>query len=73
MKMGLSLEAAVDEAVEDLRRLQGGLIQRITLHAIDRDGRHRVVAVNAEEQLTYWLWQMGDDAPHAEPAELVVL
>ncbi|MDP6343441.1 MAG: N(4)-(beta-N-acetylglucosaminyl)-L-asparaginase, partial [Alphaproteobacteria bacterium] len=57
MKMGLSLTAAVDEAIEDLRRLQGGLLQRITLHAIDRDGRHRVVAVNAEDQLYYWLWR----------------
>ncbi len=73
MKMGLSLEAAVDEAIDDLRQLKGGLIQRITLHAIDRNGDHRVVAVNAEEQLTYWLWREGDDAPHAEPAEILAL
>jgi beta-aspartyl-peptidase (threonine type) len=45
------------------------LIQRITLHAIDRAGRHRVVAVNADAQLTYWMWREGDSAPHAEPAE----
>ncbi len=73
MKMGLSLEAAVDEAIADLRRLEGGLIQRITLHAIDRQGRHRVVAVNATEQLTYWLWREGEEAPHAEPAEIIAL
>ena len=73
MKMGLSLEAAVDEAIDDLRRLRGGLIQRITLHAIDPAGRHRVVAVNANEQLTYWLWREGEEAPHAEPAEIVAL
>jgi len=73
MKTGMSLARAVDEAVDDLRQLDGGLIQRITLHAIDRDGGHRVVAVNAEEQLTYWLWRDGDDAPHAEPAEIVAL
>ena len=73
MKMGLSLQAAVDEAIDDLRQLKGGLIQRITLHAIDRNGDHRVVAVNAEEQLTYWLWREGDDAPHAEPTEIVAL
>jgi len=73
MKMGLSLEAAMDEAVDDLRQLKGGLLQRITLHAIDRDGAHRVVAVNATEQLTYWLWREGDDGPDAEPAELVDL
>ena len=73
MKMGLSLQAAVDEAIDDLRQLKGGLIQRITLHAIDRNGDHRVVAVNAEEQLTYWLWREGDDAPQAEPTEIVTL
>jgi len=73
MKMGLSLEAAVDEAIDDLRQLRGGLLQRITLHAIDRAGRHRVVALNAEKQLTYWLWREGDEAPHAEPAEIIAL
>lgn len=73
MKMGMSLDDAVYEAVEDLRRLKGGLIQRITLHAIDRQGAHKVVAVNADRQLTYWLWQEGDEAPHSESAELVTL
>lgn len=73
MKTGMTLHAAVDEAIDDLRRLKGGLISRITLHAIDRDGQHRVVAVNAEEQLTYWLWQDGDDKPHSEPCEIVML
>ncbi len=73
MKMGLSLEAAVDEAIDDLRQLRGGLLQRITLHAIDRAGRHRVVALNAEKQLTYWLWQEGDAEAHAEPAEIIAL
>jgi len=73
MKTGMSLHRAMDEAVDDLRRLDGGLIQRITLHAIDRAGEHRVIAVNAEEQLTYWLWREGDATPHAEPAEIVAL
>ena len=73
MKMSLSLEDAMGEAVEDLRRLQGGLIQRITLHAIDRDGAHKVVAVNADQPLSYWLWREGEGEPHAEPAEMVRL
>ncbi len=73
MKMGLSLEAAMDEAIDDLRQLRGGLLQRITLHGIDRAGRHRVVALNAEKQLTYLLWREGDEGPHAEPAEIIAL
>ena len=53
MKMGMTVTEAVMEAANDLRALQGGLIQRITLHAIDKDGGHKVAAVNAESQLTY--------------------
>ena len=73
MKMGMSVADAVLEAVADLRGLKGGLIQRLTLHAIDKNGEHKVVAVNAEQQLTYWLWREGDEAPHAEPCEIVKL
>ena len=73
MKMGLSLEDAMAEAIEDLRRLQGGLIQRITLHAIDRDGRHKVIAVNPDKQLHYWLWRDGDLEPTSHPTEQVML
>lgn len=73
MKMGLSLTAAVDEAIDDLRRLQGGLIQRLTLHAINCQGEHRVVSVNAVGQPTYWLWRDGEGAPHEEPVDVVAL
>ncbi len=73
MKMGLDLHAAVDEAIDDLRALKGGLIDRITLHAIDRHGAHRAVAFNAQHEPTYWLWREGEEAPHAEKAEIVAL
>jgi L-asparaginase len=73
MKMGLSLTAAVDEAIDDLRRLRGGLIQRLTLHAINCQGEHRVVSVNAVGQPTYWLWRDGEGAPHEEPVDVVAL
>jgi L-asparaginase len=73
LKMGLGLDRAVDEAVEDLRRLKGGLISRLHLHAIDKDGAHRVVSVNAEKQTSYWLWRAGDAEPTQQPYELVEL
>jgi len=72
MKMGMSVDAAVGEAVEDLRRLRGGLINRVTIHAIDTKGGHRVVAVNGNAN-TYWLWREGDEKPRSLPAEIITI
>ncbi|MBV9521245.1 MAG: N(4)-(beta-N-acetylglucosaminyl)-L-asparaginase [Alphaproteobacteria bacterium] len=71
MKMGMSVEAAVREAAEDMRQLKGGLINRVTIHAIDAKGNHKVVAVNGNPSNTYWLWREGDSAPRSLPAEIV--
>ena len=38
MKLGMSVEEAVHEAVDDMRALKGGLIGRVTIHAIDAAG-----------------------------------
>lgn len=71
MKMGMSVDRAVEEAVNDMRALKGGLISRVTVHAIDNRGNHRVVAVNGVPGLHYWFWQSGMDAPVSRPAEIV--
>jgi L-asparaginase / beta-aspartyl-peptidase len=73
MKMGMSVEAAVREAAEDMRQLKGGLIDRVTIHAIDRKGDHKVVAVNGNPKNTYWLWRSGDAAPQSLPAEIIIV
>jgi L-asparaginase len=73
MKAGASVADAVAEAVEDMRRLKGGLISRVTIHAIDTKDNHKVVAVNGAGDNTYWLWQEGDTAPRSLPAEPVVI
>jgi L-asparaginase len=73
MKMGMTVEAAVREAVADLGRLEGGLINRVTIHAIDRAGNHKCIAVNGSPQNTYWLWREGESAPRSLPAEIVTL
>ena len=73
MKMGMSVEAAVREAAEDMRQLKGGLIDRVTIHAIDRKGDHKVVAVNGNPKNTYWLWRSGDAAPQSLPAEIITV
>jgi beta-aspartyl-peptidase (threonine type) len=73
MKMGMSVEEAVHEAVEDMRALQGGLIGRVTIHAIDAAGGHKVVAVNGLPENHYWLWREGEQAPSSHPAEIVAI
>ena len=57
MKAGASVADAVGEAVEDMRALKGGLISRVTIHAIDTKGNHKVVAVNGAGDNNYWLWE----------------
>ncbi len=63
MKKGASVHDAVGEAVEDMRAMRGGLIGRITIHAIDTRDNHRVVAVNGDGRNEYYVWHEGE--PHA--------
>lgn len=72
MKMGASVADAVWDAVEDMRALKGGLISRVTIHAIDAKGGHKVVAVNGTGDNWYWLWE-GTGEPSRRPAEAVAL
>lgn len=73
MKAGASVADAVYEATEDMRALQGGLISRVTIHAIDAKGNHKVVAVNGAGDNVYWLWREGDTQPQSLRAEPVVI
>ena len=73
MKMGMSVEEAVYEAVADMRSLKGGLIGRVTIHAIDAAGGHKVVAVNGLPENHYWLWREGEAEPASHPAEIIAI
>ena len=70
LKKGASVAEAVYEAVDDMRALKGGLISRVTIHAIDARGDHKVVAVNGDGSNVYWLWD-GSGEPRRCPAEAV--
>jgi beta-aspartyl-peptidase (threonine type) len=72
MNQGASVADAVREAVEDMRALQGGLISRVTIHAIDTKGNCKVVAVNGTADNKYWLWQ-GQGKARSLPAEPIVI
>jgi L-asparaginase len=69
LKMGLPLEAALDEAIADLGRLRGGQLAGVVIHAMDRRGQHRVVAVNCPDEIAYWIWSEGMEEPELRPAE----
>jgi L-asparaginase len=72
MKRGATVADAVLEAVDDMRALQTGLINRVTIHAIDPRGNHKVVAVNGTGGNVYWLWE-GTGDPGQRPAEAIPL
>ena len=72
MKQGASVSDAVMEAVEDMCGLKTGLINRVTIHAIDTNGNHKCVAVNGTGGNFYWLWE-GSGEPVQRPAEAIPL
>jgi L-asparaginase len=79
-KMGAGLAGAVDEAVNDLRRLRGGLLHGVTIHAAGPNGDHRVVHAKKSggldywrDTIEYWYWQDGMTEAELRPAELVLL
>lgn len=73
MKLGMDVAAACREAVKDLARLAGGLIDRVTIHAIDPAANHHVIAVNGAGPRPYWVWHEGETAPRAAMAEFARL
>lgn len=73
MKLGMSVDEAVLEATNDMRALKGGLLSRITIHAIDRKGRHKVMAVNGDGSQNYWLWHDGMETPAMMSAVPIVI
>jgi L-asparaginase len=77
-KMGMSITEAVDEAVGDLRRLRGGVLHGVTIHAVKPDGDHRVVHAKKaggldywRSTIEYWYWREGMAAAELRQAEVV--
>ena len=57
--------------VTDLSSLEGGLLSRVTVHAIDAAGEYSVAAMNAAAPLHHWLWRSGDKAPLQHPVRAI--
>lgn len=71
LRLGHSLEEAVDLAIAELRELREGFIGGVVIHAMDADERHRVVSLNCDEPIFYWYWQDGMTAAEKRVAEAV--
>lgn len=71
MKMGMTLEQAVYEAIKDLQYLKDGYTEGVTIHAIDKNDQHKVVSLNCPGPITYWFWQDGMDEPEEREAEII--
>lgn len=63
MKMGLSVEEACHEAIQDLRALARAYRGQVTIHAIDAQGNPYVVTTSSAEEVCYWIWMDGMDKP----------
>ena len=71
MKMGLSVENAVLEAVNDLKALKYGFIGEVTIHAIDNNDNYKVVSYRGSEPVYYWVWKDAMTKPKLQRAEYV--
>jgi beta-aspartyl-peptidase (threonine type) len=59
LKMGLTLQQACHEALDDLRALARVYEGGVTVHAIDAQSNYYVMAVGDREPAAYWLWTEG--------------
>jgi L-asparaginase len=71
LELGKGVNEAVENAVKDLAALNEGLIGGVTIHAVDRNGNARVVAVNVPDDLHYWYWRETMVRPECRSAERI--
>jgi L-asparaginase len=64
LEFGRSIGDAVEAAIADVQALSGGLLGGLTVHAVDREGNARAVALNVSAPSRYWYWR--DPMPRAE-------
>jgi beta-aspartyl-peptidase (threonine type) len=70
LQLGHPLAEAVAAAVKDLNELKGGQLGTVTIHAVDRNERHKVVSIAPTEAVFYWLWTPDMVRPERRAAEV---
>ena len=68
--VGIVIVVAHDREREAEEHAEPG---RQAIHAIDKDGRFKVVAVNGSAENSYWLWEGRESAPTSHQAEVITL
>jgi L-asparaginase len=72
MEAGKTVSEAVDAAVKDVAALKNGFLGTLVIHAVDRDGKERVVAINPKEtEIKYWYWNEDMPRPECRTAETI--
>ncbi|HOK10610.1 MAG TPA: N(4)-(beta-N-acetylglucosaminyl)-L-asparaginase [Candidatus Hydrogenedens sp.] len=71
LKMGLSVSDAVYEAVNDLTELKTGFINAVTVYAIDNKGNYKVVGLNPNKEVKYFIWHPNLGEPQIRDAEII--
>jgi len=65
MAKGATVTEACHDAVADLRRLRGGQLGPVVIHAVDREGEPCVVSLGLPDGALYWFWRQGMTQPEA--------
>jgi L-asparaginase len=68
LRLGHSLEDAVELAVEELAELKTGFLAGVVIHAMDAKGNHQVVNYRCDEEIRYWYWDERMTAPELRVA-----
>jgi len=72
LRLGYSLDDAVELAIKDLADLTSGHLGGVVIHAIDNNDQHKVVNFRCAGNIQYWYWSSGMSKPElrdADPAE----
>lgn len=63
LSRGATVVDACRDAATDLRRLRGGHLGPVVIHAADRNGEPCVVSLGLAEGAPYWFWRQGMAQP----------
>jgi L-asparaginase len=70
LRLGYSLDDAVELAVNDLADLRSGYLGGVVIHAIDNNDQHKVVNFRCAGPIQYWYWSSGMSRPELRDADV---
>jgi N4-(beta-N-acetylglucosaminyl)-L-asparaginase len=70
LRLGHSLDEAVEIAINDLADLKSGYLGGVVIHAIDKNDEHKVVNFRCESDIEYWFWSPELSKPELRSADV---